>query len=284
MYEVLDNDKQHLAILYVDYYTRANKQGGAWATGFRDQYYKEGKNIYPLVSIVFNFPQPIGEHPSLLSMDEVETFFHEFGHALHAFFSNVTYKRLSGYVPRDFVELPSQIMEHWAFEPEMLKLYAKHYKTGEIIPDSLIKKINNSKYFNQGFAKTEFLAAAFLDMDYHTLKQINDLDIHSFEQASMDKIALIPEIKPRYRSTYFNHIFSGGYAAGYYSYIWSEVLDCDAYQSFVETGDIFNKDVADRFRKTILAPGGKKEAEQLYIDFRGKQPDIKYLLKDRGFI
>lgn len=284
VYEVLDNDKQHLAILYVDYYTRANKQGGAWATGFRDQYYKEGKNIYPLVSIVFNFPQPIGEHPSLLSMDEVETFFHEFGHALHAFFSNVTYKRLSGYVPRDFVELPSQIMEHWAFEPEMLKLYAKHYKTGEIIPDSLIKKINNSKYFNQGFAKTEFLAAAFLDMDYHTLKQINDLDIHSFEQASMDKIALIPEIKPRYRSTYFNHIFSGGYAAGYYSYIWSEVLDCDAYQSFVETGDIFNKDVADRFRKTILAPGGKKEAEQLYIDFRGKQPDIKYLLKDRGFI
>jgi len=163
-----------------------------------------------------------------------------FGHALRGFFSDVTYKRLSGYVPRDFVELPSQILEHWAFEPQMLKLYAKHYKTGELIPDSLIEKIKNSKYFNQGFAKTEFLAAAYLDMDYHILTEINDLDVRTFEQESMDKIGLIPEIKPRYRSTYFNHIFSGGYSAGYYCYLWSEKLDCDAYHAFLETGDIFS--------------------------------------------
>lgn len=284
VYEVIDNDGSHLAILYLDYYTRNNKQGGAWTTSFRDQYRKDNKNITPLVSIVFNFPQPVGNDPSLLSMDDVETFFHEFGHALHGFFSDVTYKRLSGYVPRDFVELPSQILEHWAFEPQMLKLYAKHYKTGELIPDSLIEKIKNSKYFNQGFAKTEFLAAAYLDMDYHILTEINDLDVRTFEQKSMDKIGLIPEIKPRYRSTYFNHIFSGGYSAGYYCYLWSEVLDCDAYHAFLETGDIFNKDVANKFRQTILAPGGKKDAEQMYLDFRGKEPDIKYLLEDLGFI
>jgi peptidyl-dipeptidase Dcp len=283
VYEVSKEDGSHLAILYIDYYTRDNKQGGAWATSFRDQYRKNDKNNTPLVSIVFNFPQPVGDNPSLLSMDEVETFFHEFGHALHAFFSDVTYKRLSGYVPRDFVELPSQILEHWAFEPQMLKIYAKHYKTNEIIPDSLIEKIKNSKYFNQGFAKTEFLAASYLDMDYHILKDINNLDVRAFEQASMDKIGLIPEIKPRYRSTYFNHIFSGGYAAGYYSYLWSEVLDCDAYYAFVESGDIFNKEVANKFRQNILAPGGKKEADQMYRDFRGKDPDIKYLLEDLGF-
>lgn len=283
VYEVSEEDGSHLAILYIDYYTRDNKQGGAWATSFREQYHKNDVNITPLVSIVFNFPQPVGDNPSLLSMDEVETFFHEFGHALHAFFSDVTYKRLSGYVPRDFVELPSQILEHWAFEPQMLKIYAKHYKTNEIIPDSLIEKIKKSKYFNQGFAKTEFLAASYLDMDYHILTDINNLDVRAFEQAAMDKIGLIPEIKPRYRSTYFNHIFSGGYAAGYYSYLWSEVLDCDAYYAFVETGNIFNKEVANKFRQNILAPGGKKEADQLYRDFRGKDPDIKYLLEDLGF-
>lgn len=283
VYEVSEEDGSHLAILYIDYYTRDNKQGGAWATSFREQYRKNDVNITPLVSIVFNFPQPVGDNPSLLSMDEVETFFHEFGHALHAFFSDVTYKRLSGYVPRDFVELPSQILEHWAFEPQMLKIYAKHYKTNEIIPDSLIEKIKKSKYFNQGFAKTEFLAASYLDMDYHILTDLNNLDVRAFEQAAMDKIGLIPEIKPRYRSTYFNHIFSGGYAAGYYSYLWSEVLDCDAYYAFVETGNIFNKEVANKFRQNILAPGGKKEADQLYRDFRGKDPDIKYLLEDLGF-
>lgn len=281
-YEVLNADGSHRAVLYLDFHPRDNKRGGAWCTGYRNQHYKDGKNVTPVVSIVCNFTRPTKDTPALLSVDEVETFFHEFGHALHGFFSDVKYNRLSGDVPRDFVELPSQIMEHWAMNPQMLKLYAKHYKTGEIIPDALIEKVEKSSYFNQGFATVEFAAAALLDMDYHTISDAKNIDVRKFETEAMNKIGLIPEILPRYRSTYFSHIFSGGYSAGYYSYMWSEVLDCDAFEAFEESGNIFNKDIAAKFRKEVLAPGGKEDAMKMYINFRGREPRIDGLLKNRG--
>ncbi len=283
VYEVLDTNNQHLAVLYMDFHPRASKRGGAWCTSYRDQYVRNGKNITPVISIVMNFTAPTANTPALLNLDETLTFFHEFGHAIHGFFSNVTYKRLSGYVPRDFVELPSQVMEHWALHPEMLKLYAKHYKTGEVIPDELIAKIKNSGNFNQGFATLEFIAAAVLDMDYHTLENTNNLDVLAFEKASMDRLGLIKEILPRYRSTYFNHIFSGGYSAGYYSYVWSEVLDSDAFEAFEESGDIFNKKLASKFRHEVLAPGGKRDPMEMYVAFRGREPMVDALLRNRGF-
>ncbi len=281
-YEVLDTNGSHLAVIYMDFFPRASKQGGAWCTSFRDEYVKDGKKVAPVVSIVTNFTLPTANTPALLNLDEVLTFFHEFGHALHAFFGDVTYKRLSGYVPRDFVELPSQIMEHWALHPEMLKLYAKHYKTGDVIPDELIAKIEDSKYFNQGFATIEFLAAAILDMDFHTLENAENIDVLAFEDASMKRIGLIPEILPRYRSTYFSHTFTGGYTAGYYSYIWSEVLDSDAFEAFEESGNIFNRELAAKFRKEVLAPGGKNDALDMYVAFRGREPKIDALLRNRG--
>lgn len=281
-YEVFDKDGSHLAVLYMDFYPRASKQGGAWCTSYRDQYVRNGKNVTPVVSIVMNFTQPNGDGPALLNLDEVLTFFHEFGHAIHGFFSDVTYKRLSGYVPRDFVELPSQVMEHWALHPEMLKLYAKHYQTGEVISDELIHKIEESAHFNQGFATVEYIAASLLDMDYHTLTDASDLDVIEFENAAMEKIGLIKEILPRYRSTYFNHIFSGGYSAGYYSYIWSEVLDSDVFEAFVESGDIFNQELAEKFRKEILAPGGLQDALDMFVNFRGREPKVDALLRNRG--
>lgn len=281
-YEVLDTNGSHLAVIYMDFFPRASKQGGAWCTSFQDEYVKDGKKVSPVVSIVMNFTPPTANTPALLNIDEVQTFFHEFGHALHAFFGDVTYKRLSGYVPRDFVELPSQIMEHWALHPEMLKLYAKHYKTGEVIPDELIAKIEDSKHFNQGFATVEFLAAAILDMDFHTLEKADNLDVLAFEDASMKRIGLIPEILPRYRSTYFSHTFTGGYTAGYYSYIWSEVLDSDAFEAFEESGNIFNRELANKFRKEVLAPGGKSDALDMYVAFRGREPKVDALLRNRG--
>ncbi|PLW94998.1 MAG: peptidase M3 [Marinilabiliales bacterium] len=281
-YEVFDNDGSHLAVLYMDFHPRASKRGGAWCTSYREQHVKDGENITPVVSIVMNFTSPTGDGPALLNLDEVLTFFHEFGHAVHCFFSDVTYKRLSGFVPRDFVELPSQVMEHWALHPEMLKLYAKHYETGEVIPDELIKKIEESSHFNQGFMTVEYLAASLLDMDYHTLEDASDLDVIAFENAAMDKIGLIKEILPRYRSTYFNHIFSGGYSAGYYSYIWSEVLDSDVFEAFVESGDLFNKELAEKFRKEILAPGGLQDALDMFVSFRGREPQVDALLRNRG--
>ena len=216
-------------------------------------------------------------------MDEVETLFHEFGHALHGMLSNCTYETLSGTnVPRDFVELPSQIMENWAFEPAVMKMYARHYKTGEPIPDALIQKIQNAQHFNQGFATTEYLAASFLDMDWHTLAELPEGDVLTFENESLNRIGLIPEIISRYRSPYFSHIFAGGYSAGYYSYIWAEVLDADAFQAFKETGDIFNPRVAKAFRENILAAGATDDAMTLYKKFRGKEPSIEPLLKKRG--
>ncbi|MDD4638907.1 MAG: M3 family metallopeptidase, partial [Bacteroidales bacterium] len=282
-FECKEADGTHLGILFMDMFARPGaKRGGAWCTGYRSQTYRDGQRVAPLVSIVGNFTRPVGNDPALLSLDETETMFHEFGHALASLLKNVHYYGVGG-MTRDFVELPSQIMEHWVFEPQVLKVYAKHYQTGEDIPQELIDKIVNSGKYGQGFATTEYLAASLLDMDYHTLKEIPaGFDILSFEKQALDKRGLLPQIPPRYRSTYFNHIFTGGYTAGYYSYIWAEVLDSDAYQAFVETGDIFNKDVAAKFRNEVLARAGQDEAMKLYVNFRGKEPGIDALLKNRG--
>jgi peptidyl-dipeptidase Dcp len=282
-YEVKEKDGTHLGILYMDYHPRASKRGGAWCTSYRSQYRKGNKMINPVVSIVCNFTRPTGDMPALLNLDETETFFHEFGHALHALLSNGTYKRIGGTaVPRDFVELPSQIMEHWVTETQMLKLYARHYETNEPMPDDLILKIQNSSLFNQGFATVEYLAAAILDMDFHTSVLSEKINAASFEKNSMKKIGLISEIIPRYRSTYFSHIFAGGYSAGYYSYIWSEVLDSDAFEKFKESGNIFDPATALSFRENILSKGGSDDPLKLYTNFRGREPKIDALLKNRG--
>ena len=282
VYECLDKDGSHLGVLYMDFYPRASKRSGAWCGSYRRQAYENGQRVAPISTIVCNFTPPTADAPALLSIDEVETFFHEFGHALHGLFSNVKYKGLSG-TERDFVELPSQIMENWATDPQFLKMYAKHYATGETIPDALIEKIANSGLFNQGFRTTELTAASIIDMDLHSLSSFPaDFETMKFQKQSMDARGLIPEILPRYQYPYFNHII-GGYAAGYYSYTWSEVLDADAYDAFVETGDIFDQATAARFR-TLLAAQGSKEGMQLYLDFRGKEPSRTPLLKKRGLL
>jgi peptidyl-dipeptidase Dcp len=274
----------HVGILLIDNYPRSSKRAGAWCGAFRGQSRDiNGKMIYPIVTMVTNSTPPTADKPSLLTPDEASTLFHEFGHALHQLLSNSTYPSVSGTsVPRDFVELPSQIMEHWTLEPEVLKVYAKHYQTGEVIPAALVDKLDKSGKFNMGFTTIEYLAAALLDMEYHSLTEPVDLDIHAFEKAAMDKYGLIPEIKPRYRSTYFNHIWAGGYSAGYYSYIWCEILDADAFQAFKETGNIFNKEVAAKFEKEILSKGGTRDALEMYKAFRGKEPGIDALLENRG--
>lgn len=282
-YEVQDSTGKMLAILYFDYFPRASKKGGAWCTNFRPEKIVNGKRIAPIVSIVTNFTRPAGNQPALLNFDEVTTLFHEFGHAMHAMLSQVTYASLSGTnVPRDFVELPSQFDENWASEPEVLNVYARNYKTGEVIPQELVDKIKKSGTFNQGFATVEYLAASYLDMDFYTDTLLTNFDVQKFEKASMDKIGLIPEILPRYRSTYFQHIFGGGYSAGYYSYIWADVLVADAFQAFKETGDIFNQKEANLFRHCILEKGGTEDAMTMYKNFRGKAPSIEPLLKARG--
>lgn len=281
-FECKDADGTLLGILYMDFFPRSTKRGGAWCGTYRTQSYNaKGKRIPTVTTIVCNFTRPSGDAPALLSPDETETFFHEFGHALHNLFKDVHYYGVSG-VPRDFVELPSQIMEHWAFEPEVLKVYAKHYQTGEVIPASLIEKMEKSGKYGQGFATTEYLAASYLDMDYHILTDASSLDILAFEKEAMDKIGLIRQIPPRYRTTYFNHTMGGGYTAGYYSYIWAEVLDADAFQAFKEKGNIFDKATATAFRKNILEPGGISDAMEMYKNFRGSEPNIDALLKNRG--
>jgi peptidyl-dipeptidase Dcp len=283
VFEVQEADGKHVGIIYVDYFPRASKRGGAWMGNFREQFKRDGEDVRPVIYNVGNFTKPTADQPSLLSMDEVNTLFHEFGHALHGLLSNCTYESLSGTnVPRDFVELPSQIMENWAFEPEVLKLYARHYKTGEPMPEELIEKIRKSQQFNQGFATTEYLAASFLDMDWHTLEKPFEGDVMAFENQSLNAIGLIPEIVSRYRSPYFNHIFAGGYSAGYYSYIWAEVLDADAFQAFKEKGDVFDGATAKAFRQNILESGATDEAMNLYRKFRGKEPVIEPLLVRRG--
>ena len=280
----LDADgKTELGVLYIDLYARpGSKKGGAWCGTYRDpSYTTDGKRIMPITYIVCNFSQPTESKPALLSADETETFFHEFGHALHNLFKDVHYAGTTD-TPTDFVELPSQIMEHWAFEPLVLAQYAKHYETGEVIPQELIEKIDKASKFGQGFKTTEYLAASYLDMDYHTKVLPKDFDVLAFEAKVLSDRGLIPQIPPRYRSTYFRHTMAGGYTAGYYSYIWSEVLDCDAFKAFVETGNIFNKEIAAKYRKYILAPGGSEDAETMYLNFRGAEPHIDGLLENRG--
>jgi len=282
VFEVKEADGSHIGILYTDYFVRASKRGGAWMNNYRDQYVENGEKVTPIVTNVCNFSKPAGKKPSLISLDQVTTLFHEFGHGLHGLLSKCTYPSISGTdVARDFVELPSQIMENWALEPEVLKTYARHYETGEMIPDELIEKIKNSELFNQGFKTVEYLAASYLDMDWHTLTTTREQDILEFEDYSMNRIKLIPEIVVRYRTPYFRHIFAGGYSSGYYSYIWAEVLDADAFQAFKETG-LFDKKTAKAFRENVLSRGGTEEPMVLYKRFRGAEPKIEALLERRG--
>ena len=276
-YIVKDADDSLLGVFYSDYMPRASKRSGAWMSNFREQ--QEG--VRPLIYNVASFTKPAGDLPSLLTIDEARTMYHEFGHALHGLLTQCKYKGVSGTsVAQDFVELPSQIMEHWAVSPEVLKMYAKHYQTREAIPDSLIAKIENQALFNQGFMTTELLAAAILDMEMHCLTTMEGFDVLQFEKQLMDKLGLIPQVAPRYRSTYFNHIM-GGYAAGYYSYIWAERLDTDAFEAFKEHG-LFDQATATSFRKNILEKGGSDDPMKLYVTFRGAEPSLDALLKTRG--
>lgn len=282
VYEVQDSDGSLVGILYTDYYPRDGKRAGAWMSYYRGQSNMDGEMIYPLVVNVGNFTKPTSDKPALLSFDDVNTLFHEFGHALNGLFNRSVYPG-SKRSPVDFVELPSQIMENWASHPEVLKMYARHYQTNEPIPDELIEKIQNSQYFNKGFEQTEYLAASFLDMDWHTLKELNEIDVNKFEENSLNKIGLIPEIASRYQSTNFNHIFGGdGYSAGYYGYSWAAVLDADAFEAFLET-DLFDKNVAKSFRENILEKSGSDDPMELYKKFRGREPKVDALLKRLGF-
>jgi len=283
-YEVLDNDDKVLGVLYFDFHPRAGKSGGAWCGTYVDQTYKDGKRVCPVVSIVCNFTRPTGGVPALLSIDETKTLFHEFGHALHNLFADVKYRGLAN-VEGDFVELPSQIMENWAFAPELLRQYAVHYRTSEVIPNDIIEKIGRASTFNEGFAVTELVAAALADMDIHSLQGGEKIDVMEFERKALtEKRGLIPQIEPRYHYTYFSHIFNGGYSSGYYFYIWAEVLDKDAYQAFIESGDLFSSDVAARFRSEILSKGGTRKGMDMYRAFRGADPDKLAMLVARGLI
>ena len=282
VYEVLDHDQSHVGVLYLDPYPRKSKSGGAWCGNFTEQRYVDGERKAPVVGIVCNFTPPVGNTPSLLSFDEAETMFHEFGHALHFLFADVRYRGLAD-VEGDFVELPSQIMENWAFQPEIMKEYAVHHRTGEVIPDALIAKIQNASLFNQGFVTTELAAAALIDMDIHSLETYTDMDINDFEKYNLaTRRGLIPEIEPRYRYTYFAHIFNGGYSSGYYFYLWAEVLDKDAFEAFRQSRDICDKELAHSFRYDLLAQGGQKPGMEMYRKFRGADPDKTAMLKARG--
>jgi len=280
VFEVKEADGKHIGILYTDYFPRAGKTNGAWCGDFRGQSNMDGNYITPLVTNVGNFSKPTSDKPALISLDEVRTLFHEFGHALHVLFQNVTYPSAAS-VPSDFVELPSQIMENWAMQPEVLKMYAKHYETGEIIPQELIDKIDNSRFFNQGFETLEYIAASLLDMDWHVITDAEERDVMQFEKESIAKMGLIPQIWPRYMTTNFIHIATWGYESGYYSYLWSAVLDADAFESFMETS-LFDKANAESFRNYILAKGGSEDPMELYIKFKGRKPMVDALLKNRG--
>lgn len=283
-YEVVDNDKV-IGVLYMDFFPRESKRSGAWMTEFRGQKVsRQGENVIPIIQVVCNFTKASGDKPSLLSFDESETLFHEFGHALHGLLSKCHYPSLAGTnVPRDFVELPSQIMENWCRHPQVMKTYAKHYQTGEAISDELIQKIAAAQTYGQGFVNTELLAAALLDMDYHSITEKQQIDANAFEKEHLDRIGLIPEIISRYKSSYFQHIFTTGYDAGYYSYTWTAILDHDAFAAFVESGDLYNPELAGKFRH-LIESGNTVEPMELYRQFRGKDPDVTPLLKDRGLI
>lgn len=280
VFEVQESNGKHIGVFYSDYFPRDGKRSGAWSSGFRGQSNIGSKFIAPLVYNVGNFAKPTSDKPSLMSIDETNTLFHELGHGLNSLFSNVTYSGGRS-TPRDFVELPSQIMENWALEPEVLKIYAKHYKTGEMIPQELIDKISNSRLFNQGFETVEYLAASFLDMDWHSLADTKERDVPTFEKEAFAKIGLMPEIESRYQSTNFGHIL-GGYSAGYYSYIWAAVLDADAFQAFKEKGNLFDQKTATAFRNYVLAKSGTEDAMVLYKKFRGREPKVDALLNRRG--
>jgi peptidyl-dipeptidase Dcp len=279
-FEVKDKDGSHLGVFMVDYHPRPGKRSGAWSSRFRGQRIKNGKDIRPIVVNVCNFTRPAAGKPALLTQEEVKTLFHEFGHGLHSLFARVHYQKLSG-VPRDFVELPSQIMENWAADPAVMNVYAKHYKTGAAIPAELVAKMVKASKFNQGFATVEYLAASFLDMDWHSISTEPGTDANGFEKAAMEKIKMPSEIVTRYRSPYFQHIWSSGYAAGYYSYIWSAVLDTDAFQAFKEKG-LYDQATAAAFRKKILERGGTADAMEMFKDFRGREPSVEPLLEKRG--
>ncbi len=283
-YEVLDGDKV-IAILYMDFFPRESKRSGAWMTNFREQYVdRDGNNVIPIISMVCNFTKPTKDKPSLLNFDQSETLFHEFGHCLHGILSQCHYRSLSGTnVPRDFVEMPSQVMENWCRHPQVMKEYAKHYQTGEAIPDSLIAKIEAAATYGQGFINTELLAASLLDMDYHSITKPTKIVLPNFEDQAMAKIGLIPEIISRYKSCYFQHIFSGGYSAGYYSYTWTAILDADAFEAFRESGDLYNPTLAKKFR-FLLSHGNTIDPMKMYVDFRGKQPSVEPLKRNRGLI
>jgi len=285
VFKVTEADGSLVGILYTDYFPRAGKRPGAWMNNILPQYIDaDGVDHRPVIINVGNFNKPTAGNPSLLSMDDVETLFHEFGHALHGLLSKAHYKSLSGTnTPRDFVELPSQFMENYAYEPEVLKTYAFHYRTGEVIPDSLIAKINAAGKFNQGFVTTELLSASILDMDFHELTSADSLDVNAFEKESLEKMGMIDEIIVRYRPTFYNHIFTTGYEAGYYSYTWAAVLDADAFAAFKETGNLFEPETAARFRH-LLEQGGTRDAQELYLEFRGKEADPANLLRRKGFI
>ena len=281
-YEVIDKDGTTLAVFYADPFPRDGKGAGAWCTSFRGQSYENGVRVIPHVVNACNMTSASGDKPALQTIDNVETLFHEFGHALHSFFRDTQYSGAGG-TERDFVELPSQINEHWAFEPEVLNVYAKHYETGEIIPMELVKKMEESAKYGQGFATVEYVAASLADMDLHVLTEVPaDLNVMDFEQEKLNARGIPSQIFPRYRMTNFSHTMGGGYTAGYYSYMWAEVLDADAYDAFVETGDIFNQEVADKFRKYVLTPGGIDNGMVMYTNFRGREPQIDALLKNRG--
>ncbi len=281
-FEVKEADGKPVGILYLDYHPRPGKRAGAWCTNFRSAITEKGKRTDPIVSIVCNFTKPAADMPALLNWDEVTTLFHEFGHGLHGLFTQGEYYRTAGRVPRDYVELPSQIMENWAGETEVLKSYAKHYKTGEVMPDELMDKLQKSSLFNQGFETVEYLAASLLDLKYHNLGDSLPIKVSDFEKQSLTEAGLIPEILPRYRSTYFSHVFDGGYSAGYYVYIWAAVLDADAFNAFKESGNIYNPELAAKFRKNCLAECGSDEGMVQYKKFRGQDPSVDPLLKRRG--
>ena len=279
-FEVKDTDGSHLGVLYMDFFPRESKQQGAWCGSYRSYHVVNNKGITPVVTVVYNFTRPSGDLPALISVEEASTMYHEFGHALDALFNKSTYNTTN--IAQDFVELPSQLMEHWSTEPEVLNMYAKNYKTNEPIPAKLVEKIKNSGYFNQGFDNVEIMAASLLDMSLHSLEAPVNIDIQSFEKEYFKKIGLIPEIVSRYRSTYFTHI-AGGYDAGYYCYTWAAVLDNDAFEAFKEKG-IFDKATADSYRKNILEKNGTMDAMEMFKNFRGREPIIEPLLKNRGLL
>ncbi|MFQ3237461.1 MAG: peptidyl-dipeptidase Dcp, partial [Paraglaciecola sp.] len=283
-FEVFDKDNTSIGLYMTDYYVRESKRGGAWMSSFRKQQKMFGENVKPIIYNVLNFPRPVGDTPTLLTFDQASTLFHEFGHAIQGLLSDGYYQSQTGTaLPRDYVEYPSQVMQNWMMEPEVLAQFAKHYKTGEVIPKEMIDKIQAAGKFNQGFDTTEYLAAALLDMKWHTLETDELQDADAFEKSTLDEIGLIPQIAPRYRTGYFSHVFAGGYSAGYYGYIWSNIYDADTWQVFSQNG-IFDPHTATSFRENVLQPGGTEDPMIMYRRFRGKDPEVWPLLERRGLL